>query len=311
MPAREPRPSAPDDLHAGRAYDAPSQRVALAQDVAHDGLLLAFAVARLHQRFVERRVERLALRVDALQPLRAKRLQQLRVHELDPVEELLEVGLSLRGHERQLELVQYLEQAPHQRLGSHLHRAGLFLQHPLPVVVEVGRQALEVVAVLRCLLPRLVDRPGLGLGGPRFARGRGRRCLTGGIRPDATLVGHAHARPRFLFLPVSPVPAHPDEAPPSSTISPSTTSPSPEEPDSPDEPPAAAWAPDPPAACCCAYMACPTFWKACIKASVAALIRFTSSPFSASLTSSFALRTDSRSASGTLSPYSESALSTW
>ena len=58
-------------------------------------------------------------------------------------------------------------------------------------------------------------------------------------------------------------------------------------------------------------MACPIRWKAWVSASVADLIRSTSSPFRASFTSSFAFFTASRSSDGTLSPYSESALSTW
>src|SRR5439155_9727712 len=104
-------------------------------------------------------------------------------------------------------------------------------------------------------------------------------------------------------------------APPSSTISPSTTSPSPPPADSPGlaVDPASAPPADPPpgAAACCEYMAWPIRWNAWVSVSVVDLIRSTSSPFRASFSSSFAFCTASRSSEGTLSPYSDSALSTW
>src|SRR3989442_6959812 len=165
------------------------------------------------------------------------------------MQEAVEVGLPLGSHQGWLELVQPLEQAAHQRLGGHLHGAGLFLQHPLAVVVELGREALEMVAILLHLLLGVVAwrrRLALPL---RVARRRGLARRRGvafrSVGANAALVGHPHAGAR-LFLFVSLGSAHPEEAPPSSTISPSTTSPSPGEPDPspPGEPPAAASAPD-------------------------------------------------------------------
>jgi hypothetical protein len=46
------------------------------------------------------RVEGLPLRLDALQALLPEDLLELRVHELDAVQEPIEVGLLLRGHQR-------------------------------------------------------------------------------------------------------------------------------------------------------------------------------------------------------------------
>ena len=64
------------------------------------------------------------------------------------MQELVEVRLLLRGHQRQVELIQDLEQPSDQRLRGHLHRPGLLLQHPLAVVVELGLQPLKVIPVL-------------------------------------------------------------------------------------------------------------------------------------------------------------------
>src|SRR5581483_10947780 len=86
------------DAHPGRADHPAAQGVSLAEHVGDD----RFARARAHQGLVQLRIERLALRrLDALEPLRAQGLHELRVHELDAAHELLEVRLLLGRHERE------------------------------------------------------------------------------------------------------------------------------------------------------------------------------------------------------------------
>jgi hypothetical protein len=201
----------------------------------------ALALTGLHQRFVHRRVERLALRLDALEPFGSQRVQQLRVDELDPLEEPILVHVFAGVEQGELEVVEHLEQPAHHRLRGHLDRGGLLAQHALAVVVELGLQPLQVRAVLVDLRGRR--------GRLIVASGNGRctRPLAGDVG-EPTLVGDLdHRRLVFAAVVVAAVALVAHEASPSSTISPSTTSSSVEAASS--EPGVAPSAPAAPSAC--------------------------------------------------------------
>src|SRR5206468_2344509 len=170
---------------------------------------------------------------------RPEALLELGVHELDPVQEPVEVGPLLGSHQRQVELVQDLQEAADEGLGGHLDGARLLLQHPLAVVVELGGQALQVLPELCRFLSRGFE---LVLRLWSFGLGRVGGSL---VDPNPPLVGYANARAGFvLVMRMLVLVAH--ELPPSSTISPSTTSPSASGEDASFEPPAGL--PPPPAA---------------------------------------------------------------
>src|SRR6266508_2383823 len=344
----------PGHPHSGRAQDLAPQRVALPEHVSHHGLALALRL-RAHQRLVPFGVERPALGLDPFQALRPEYVPELRVHELDPPEELFEVGGPFRGHEGQVELVQNLEQAPHERLRRALQRVRLLPEGALAEVVELGGETLEVLAVLGGFLlglgqtrwpggwagvavpaggrfaPAPFGRRGPGGPGPAvLARGIrrvpvGTRCARARLVLASRLFGVDSALVRDADLWALGVGAEPGigvlprrlifgtlilvvgvvghyEASPSSTISPSTTSS--ELSVVPGAEPASADVASPPAACWAWYMAGPTFWKDCRSRSAAGLMASVSSPLRASLASSFAFVSSSRSDSGILSPYS-------
>src|SRR5581483_4725446 len=190
------------DAHPGRPDHPAAQGVSLTEHVGDDWL--SVARARAHQRLVQLRIERLALRrLDALEPFPAQRVDELRVHELDAVQELVEVRLLLGRHERELELVQDLEQPAHEGLRGHLDRLGLLAQHPLAVVLELRLQAHQVVSVLGGLLAnrlelgparRLILGRGTGPGrASRRLRGEGLALgSAGGGRPGRRAAHLAH-----------------------------------------------------------------------------------------------------------------------
>src|SRR5262245_18222810 len=274
--------------NAGGAQHAPAKRVAVAEDVGDDRL--AIALAGLQERLVELGVERLALGVDLLEPIGLQRVRELREHQLHPVEEPVVVRL-LRGmHQRELELVEHLEEPAHHRFGRELHGRRLLTQHALAVVVEFRLETLQVLEV------------GLRLpAGPRevvgdLGRLRGRRCVDGRAGLHGRLVHGGVGSPLAIH----------HEPPPSSTISPSTTSSSPDAGSvSPPSVPADAlasaagdgafW-----------YIACPTRLKTPMTLSDAPRKRSASAPWSfrTSFSSSVAAKSSSRSEAGTLSPHS-------
>src|SRR4029077_1664333 len=256
------------------------------------------------QRLVHLRIERLALRVHTVQPLGAERVQELRVHELDPVQEPLVVGLLGRVDQRELEVVEHLEQPAHHRFRRHVDGGGLLAQHALAVVVELRRETLQVREVL--LLLRATRRLVVGsLDGVGPAGGGRLRALRLREPREPSLVGDLdHRRIVVAVLGHGP--------PPSSTISPSTTSSSPEA----SSPPEGASASPPSAgadvACVFWYIAWPIRLNTVITASLAAVSVAASaaSSFRASFSASLTFVSSSRSDAGTLSPHSPSDLST-
>src|SRR5919198_1074416 len=159
---------------------------------------------RLSTRTLAGRITRVTLGLDTLEPLGPQAVDQLGVDELHALAELLEVGLSLGRNQREVELVEDLEDPQHEGLRGELDRPRLLLQHPLAVVLELGLQALEVVAVLLRLSPRvseLVGRRGGSL--RRRGAGRIRRRPPPRVRPHASLVRHLDpGTARFLALAV-------------------------------------------------------------------------------------------------------------
>src|SRR5439155_2931185 len=113
----------------------------------------------------------------------------------------VELGVALGVHEREIELVEDLEELADQRLGRHVHRPSLLLDHPLAVVVELGLQTLQVLAVLCGLPTNLVEilardlrlgHAGGGVVGPRRYHRAPRiegSLLGPRIRAHPTLVG--------------------------------------------------------------------------------------------------------------------------
>src|SRR5438552_16912861 len=94
-------PLSPDHLDSGRTNDPALHRVSRAEHVCHDEL--AVAVAALHESLVLFGIERLALRLDPVQPLGSQDVLELGVHELNAVEEPIEVRLLLGGHQSKVE----------------------------------------------------------------------------------------------------------------------------------------------------------------------------------------------------------------
>src|SRR2546426_2511378 len=109
--------SPPGDLDACGPDDLAAQRVAGAQDVHHHGLATGNDALppRLEQGLVPCGVERLAFGLDPLQTLPAKDVLEFRVDELDAVQEPVELRLLLRRYQREVELVQHLEEIAHER----------------------------------------------------------------------------------------------------------------------------------------------------------------------------------------------------
>src|SRR5262245_21684709 len=221
---------------------------------------LAVALAGLHHRLLHVGVEGLAVGLDPLQALGPKGLGELVVHELDALVERLEVRLALGGDQREVELVQDLEQSLHEALQLGVDQPLLRPRHALAVVLELGLQPLQVVAVLGRLRPG----PGeLVLGRRLIGRGRAglnRRVLALAV---AALVDDADLRPLLVVLPLVVV-AH--WAFPSSTISPSTTSSSLSAPGVAAASPGGSPPPALDAAVCwpsgvCWYIAWPTAWN--------------------------------------------------
>src|SRR5262245_27865668 len=93
-------------------------------------------------------VERLALRLDPLKALGPKRLGKLDVDELDALAKRLEVRLALGCHQRAIELVQHLEQPLYESLELGVDQPLLRSGHALAIVLELGLQTYQVVAVL-------------------------------------------------------------------------------------------------------------------------------------------------------------------
>jgi len=91
---------------------------------------------------MQRWVERRAFGLDALQTLGRERVGQLRVDELDALEQSILIDIFGDVQQRQPEIVEDLEQAAHDRFGRHLDRGRLLAQDALAVVVELGLQAL-------------------------------------------------------------------------------------------------------------------------------------------------------------------------
>ncbi len=112
----------------------------------------------------------------ASHPLQALGLQgvdELRVHQLHALEEAVEIGLIGRRHQRQLEVVEDLEQPSGHRHRTQLRQLRLLLHDPLAVVVELCLQPTQVIEVLL----------GLPLGGLQIAGHLGGLLLGGlGLR---------------------------------------------------------------------------------------------------------------------------------
>ena len=119
----------------------------------------------------------------ALEPFGLQRVDELRVHELDALQEPIEVGLVLGRHQRELEVVEHLEQPPHHRHRPQLRELRLLLRDALAVVVELRLQPPQVVEVLLRLalggLQIARDLGGFLLGAPRPASGGGRPGRSG------------------------------------------------------------------------------------------------------------------------------------
>ena len=111
-----------------------------AQDVADHRLARSVF---LRDGFVLVRVERLAERVDALDAGLLERAEELGVHQLDALADLL-----VRVHvvERELEAVEHGQELLDQPLVRTLDERGLLAQHALAVVLEIGLDALRELA---------------------------------------------------------------------------------------------------------------------------------------------------------------------
>src|SRR5205823_2815793 len=132
------------DHDTGRPHHPVTEPVALLHDLEHGTLL---RLGRLgEQRLVDVRVEA-AVRLDLGEALALEsRLQLL----MDQTNALLELCLFVRlgGGKRPLEVVERRQQLLDQPLMGARDQALLVTRGPLAVVVEVGRDPLEVVQVL-------------------------------------------------------------------------------------------------------------------------------------------------------------------
>ena len=127
-----------------RPQHAVAEPVALLQHLDHGALL---RLGRLReQRLVDVRVEG-ALGRDLLEALLAQRVRERAVHEANALLELRLLVL-VRGHERPLEVVEHGQELLDEPLGGTRDQALLVARGALAVVVELGREALEVVEVL-------------------------------------------------------------------------------------------------------------------------------------------------------------------
>ena len=91
-----------------------------------------------------------AVGLDLGEPLARERVRELAVHEPDALLELRLLVL-LGGRERPLEVVEHGQQLLHEPLVGPRDQALLVARDPLAVVLELGRDPLEVVQVLVAL----------------------------------------------------------------------------------------------------------------------------------------------------------------
>src|SRR5581483_5076140 len=240
------------DPHGRGPKHATLQAVAVAKDVEDDRLAVTVF---LRDGFVLVRIERLAHRVDSLEPGLLQHAEQLRVHELHALANLL-VRVTDVG-ERELQVVDDGQQLLDDTRARALDHRGLLPQRALAVVLEVRLHTLRELTQIVTLTRQRVE----------ISLDRGGGVLLGLVDRDVLdRVVRAHYALRSS---------------PSSTISASATSSS----DGADAPASPPGAPAPPAAACCccacAYSRCANSWLAWTRASCFALMASVSSPLRA------------------------------